>query len=153
MCYVIVYGGLSVFFFFVPATLLFLSFVFVFTVGVKKFKQTFDSLLPFQQESIFLEFQTPHLVYKLLMGDIHLQPDCIICRFGGRLSLVLIEQIVVVKVMQYSGSYGLTKSLVIQTCTNEKFHFEFSLKHQKELDALILYLQAKNFQIFVQSMQ
>lgn len=136
--------------FLIPLVIFLLALLVMVLIGPGKFRRVFDRLSDFRKEKIEWDFQQPHEVYKLFMGEAHLLPDCIVCRSGGRLFLILTEEIVKVRNMRYSKSYGLARSLLIWTDTNQKYQIEFAGKHQKEIGKVIAWIQQKNPQVTVE---
>lgn len=91
-----------------------------------------------------MDFQEPHPVYRLFTGEVHLLSDFLLCRSGGRLFVIPMEEISKMRKIQYSGSYGLTRNLIIQTDTAKRYQLEFAGKHKKELEQVVQWVQRKN---------
>ena len=150
MLYLVLFAKLSAILLLIPFALFFLALLMVVFIGIRPFGQVFQKIGEFRQRKIQVDFQKPHEVHKLFMGELHLLSDCMICRSGGRLSLILVEEIIKVRNIQYSGSYGLTRNLIIWTDTARKYQIEFFGRHQKEIQEVIDWLQQKNSMITVE---
>lgn len=150
MFYLVLFAKLTAILFLIPVALFFLALLAVVFIGIRPFEKVFKNIGEFRQRKIQIDFQKSHEVHKLFMGELHLLPDCMICRSGGRLSLILVEEIIKVRNIQYSGSYGLTRNLIIWTDTARKYQIEFWGRHQKEIQEVIDWLQQKNSMITVE---
>ena len=151
MCYLVFYGDLSPYFFLLPVLLFFQAALLIPIKGIRKFDAVFHRLSPYDQEQVEAEFQSPHPYCKLYMGEVHLLSNWLLCRHGGRLSLIPIDQIQYLKTANYSKTYGLAKSLIIGTNQNERYQLEFFAGHQKDLPSVVSYIQSKNEAVLIQS--
>ena len=133
-----------------PGVLFLGAVIRLFATGARRFHSVFNALSPHLQERIQQSFQNPHPVYKLSMGEAHLLPDCVVLRQGGRLSVILLDQIEVVQKVRNSRTYGLVGALVIQTVSGGRYRMEFSGRHQKEIPDVVSWIKSKNPQVFAE---
>lgn len=148
--YLVFVAKQSMMYFLIPLGVFLLALLAMGLIGTRKFRKTFEEFSDFRKEKIEMDFRQPHPVHSLFTGEAHLLPDCMICRSGGRLFLILTEEIVKVRNMQYSKSYGLARSLLIWTDTNQKYQIEFAGKHKKEIKEVIAWITEKNPHVIVE---
>ncbi len=142
--YLVAIGGLPTIVLAAPPALWIMMLMVAFTVGTRSFHQTWDTLPLQRQEQIQLEFQQPHPICKLFMGEVHLLSHCLICRHGGRLSLILVDEIVSVRSLRYGKTYGMAKSLILQTTSGKNFQLEFWAGGQVELPKVESWIMEQN---------
>ena len=142
--YLVWIGGLPKIVLCFPGALWLLMLCRMTTMGTRNFRREFDALPEQRREHIQIDFQKPHPIYKLFFGEVHLLPDCLICRQRGQLCLLPLEQITTLRSIQYSKTYGLSKSLMIQMNTGRKYQLEFTTSRQKEIPLVISWIQEKN---------
>lgn len=142
--YLVWIGGLPASVLFLPPSLCILMLGFSATVGSRRFHQVFDALPMRRQEQLQAEFSREHPIFPLFLGEVHLLSNCLISRHGGRLSLILMEEITSAQKFQASKSYGLAQSLILHMKNGQKYQLEFFGKHQKELPMVLAWLKERN---------
>lgn len=128
----------------VPLVLCMAVLLKIVTVGTRNFNCIKNTLPERSWEQIQIEFQRPHPIYKLFLGEVHLLKDCLICRHGGVLSLILLGQIATIQKISNGKTYGTAKSMVIKTKDGRKYTLEFFGKHKKELALVQTWIQDRN---------
>lgn len=142
--YLVWMGGLPATVLLLPPGLCMLMLVFSATVGSRRFHQVFDALPMRRQEQLQAEFSREHPIVPLFLGEVHLLSNCLISRHGGRLALILIEEITSAQKFQASKSYGLARSLILHRKNGRNYQLEFFGKHQKELPMVLAWLKERN---------
>lgn len=144
IAYLVLAAGQSPWLWLLPVGLPVLMWILMFAVGAKRYQKIFDGLTMQQQDDIMQEFAVPHPIYRLFGGEVHLLPSCLICRHGGKLSLILLDQIVSAQSISYSQTMHLTKTLMLNLKTGQTHQLEFTLGHQKDLLSVLAWLKQKN---------
>ena len=135
--------------FLIPVALFFVAILRAFFMGSRPFRQTLEKLPDQRKEKIWLSFARPHPIYKLFSGDVHLFPDCLICRYGGKLFLIPMESITSAQTMRGKQALYFVTTLVIQTDTGRRHSLEFSGRHQDELSPVLSWIREHNPNIVV----
>ncbi len=144
MTYLVFYGNLKPYLYLIPLLLFLMSFILMITKGTRNFIKAFNLLSEYEKALTKSDFNKPHTVYKLFIGDVHLLSSCLIARHGGSLSIIPYEQIQSVRGIKYSKTYGLAKSLIITLSTGKKYQLEFMCRHFNELNELSIFIKSKN---------
>ena len=148
--YLVLAAGLSRWLLLLPPGLLLLTLLSMATLGTGRARRVLHSLPPRRQEQVQADFLRPHLVCKLFLGEVHLLPDSLVIRSGGRLSLVLLEEVESARSFQPSGARGLSRNLVLKLSSGRTVHLEFFVGHQWELEAAAAWLARQNPRIFLE---
>lgn len=152
MAYLVFVAQLSPVLFLIPVGVLLLTLLAMLTIDRWQFSHSLEHFDMFRQEQMEQEFRQPHPVYRLFTGEVHLLSDCLICRSGGRLFAVPIEEISRMRKIQYSNTYGLTCSLMIKTDTDKTYQIEFVGKHKKELEKVVQWVEQKNSMVKIEGL-
>lgn len=127
-----------------PVALFFAAVLRAYLTGSRPFQKTFDQLPDQRKERIWISFAKPHPIYKLFSGDVHLLPDCLICRHSGKLFLLPLESIASAQTVHGKQSLYFVTTLVLQTDTGRRHSLEFSGRHQDDLPAVLAWLREHN---------
>ena len=134
----------------IPFVLCLFVLIKMITVGTKQFYHIENILSERVKEQIQIQFQNPHPIYSLFSGEVHLLKNCLICRQGGILHLILLDQIGSVYDLAYAGTYGTVKTMVIEMKNGKRYKLEFFGRHKKELSLVQAWIQKYNPNIMVQ---
>ncbi len=122
----------------------FLLSVLSFCKTVWKFRYFYEGLYTEEQEKLQEEFQNPHLVYSLFMGELHLLPSCLVSRTMGNWQILFFHEIERMDIWAYSQAYGLIKNLRLYMNTLKRYEFAFFGRHKKESQYAMAWIYLHN---------
>lgn len=123
-------------------------------IGTKDFDWIFYSLDRERQDKIQIDFENPHTILPLglRLGEIHLLSDSLIFRCRGKLCLVPLEEIDLLRIVKYRKAifvYGKCMILVLQNM--KKYKIEFLGKQQKQITHIEQWIKYKNPDVTLES--
>lgn len=145
------YVTLRLYWLLVPAAVVVFALARMALVGLRRFGRVFDGLGEFQKERIARDYSTSHPICKVFQGQLHLLPDCIVCRNRGQLWMVMLSQIETIRQFTPRKTYWTVSTLELQTDSAEKYQIEFFGNHKKEVKQVISWMQEQNSRIGIVS--
>lgn len=125
--------------------------LFCFFKTLWKFRYEYDNLYREQQEWLIGEFKSPHPIYKLFLGEIHLLSHCLVSRCLGNWQIIFFDEVEMMDTIQYTQSYGLFRNLRLHMNDLKKYEFTFFGKHKQESKFVMAWIKLKNPQIKIKS--
>lgn len=95
------------------------------------------------QERVGRQYASPHPVYKVAYGELHLLDDCLVCRNKRRLLLIPTEQIVSVDVRRRSVGVKKVPLLKFTLDTDKTVDIDFSVRHCEDAEAALSRLNGR----------
>ena len=92
------------------------------------------------QERVEKEYASPHPVYKVAYGELHLLNTCLVCRNKRRLIFIPMEQVVRVEERFYYVGVKQVPLLKFRLDTDKTIDVEFSAGHPKNGEAVLTWL-------------
>ncbi len=109
-----------------------------------RFREAFESLPPARRERIVRDYAAPHLCIPVYQGELHLLPDCLVCRSRRTLRLFLPETLGFAEVHRYSGRNRMVLGLRLTSAGGASVCVELVGRQRGRFPEAEAWLAAKN---------
>lgn len=121
-----------------------LAVVRMLTQSTAGFRKAFRQLPPLLQERLDRFYVGEHPRYRIYQGELHLLPDCLVCRSRRMLLLIPLEELRRVRTVAYSGRNSMIRDLRLTMQSGKTYRIEFWGSQRERIEQIVNWLSSKN---------